>query len=146
MFRLFALFAVLPVIFLNVPAHAADRTDTNAEGPVNHTIRVVSDHENLRMYFKPKLLHIHPGDTVTWVNEKNEDHNIMTYPDGRPQGSEAISSPFLKKAGEKAADVAAFIVHVLGHKAEREGLSRRPLQSPTDFAETAPAVCLKFSF
>ena len=92
MSRILALVALIPVLLFNAAAHA--------EGPKTHTVRVVSDHENLRMYFSPKLLMIHPGDTVKWVNEKTEDHNIMTYPDGRPKGSEAISSPFLHKQGD----------------------------------------------
>ena len=47
-----------------------------AEGPKEHIVRVVSDYDNLRMSFKPKTLFIKPGDTVTWVNEAAEDHNI----------------------------------------------------------------------
>ena len=82
-------------IFLGilVPAHA--------EGPVEHIVKVVSDYENLRMAFKPKIIVIQPGDTVTWINEANEDHNIVSYPDGFPKGAKAVSSPYLKKKGEK---------------------------------------------
>ena len=31
----------------------------------HHTIKVVSDYDNLRMVFEPKRLDIQPGDTVT---------------------------------------------------------------------------------
>jgi plastocyanin len=72
-----------------------------ADGPKTHIVKVVSDYVNLRMSFKPKTLLIQPGDTVTWVNEAAEDHNIVSYPDGFPKGAKPFSGPFLKKSGEK---------------------------------------------
>ena len=72
-----------------------------AEGPKEHIVRVVSDYDNLRMSFKPKTIVIQPGDTVTWVNEAAEDHNIVSYPDGFPKGATPLDSPFLKKKDEK---------------------------------------------
>ena len=71
-----------------------------AGGPKTHIVKVVSDYENLRMYFSPKMLLIQPGDTVTWVNQADEDHNIVTYPDGYPKGAEAFASPFLHKKNQ----------------------------------------------
>ena len=66
-----------------------------------HTVRVISDSDNLRMYFKPKLLNIAPGDTVTWINEADEFHNMLTYPDGYPKGAKAFASDDLAKKGQK---------------------------------------------
>ena len=66
-----------------------------------HVIRVVSDYDKMEMTFKPKNLRIKPGDTVTWVNEADESHNMMTYPDGYPKGGEGFASPYLEKAGDK---------------------------------------------
>lgn len=71
-----------------------------AEGR-HHTIEIVTDYDNLRLYFEPKLLHIAPGDTVTWVNLAKEDHNVVTYPDGFPDGAAAFESPVLRSAGEQ---------------------------------------------
>jgi plastocyanin len=74
---------------------AADRQ------PKEHVVQIVSDYNNLRMYFKPKLIIVQPGDTVTWVNQAAEDHNIFSYPDGFPKGAKPLQSPYLKKKNEK---------------------------------------------
>ncbi len=66
-----------------------------------HVVQVVSDYENLRMYFSPKTLTIAKGDTVTWVNNAKELHNIVSYPDGFPQGAVALASPDLVNKGQK---------------------------------------------
>ena len=52
------------------------------------------------MSFQPKILVVQPGDTVTWVNEIEMDHNVMTYPDGFPKGAEGFESPYLTQSGE----------------------------------------------
>jgi plastocyanin len=65
-----------------------------------HIVRVVSDYDNLRMYFKPKLLTIASGDTVTWVNEAKEFHNMLTFPDGYPKGAKAFVSDDLTKKNQ----------------------------------------------
>lgn len=76
----------------------ASHTNAVAE---EHIVRVVTDYENLRMAFEPQFITIKPGDTVTWVNELDESHNVMTYPDGYPKGAQGFSSPYLTKAGER---------------------------------------------
>jgi plastocyanin len=72
-----------------------------ADGPKKHIVRVISDYDNLRMYFKPKMLIVNPGDTVTWINEAEEDHNVLSYPDGFPKGAMPMKSPYLAKKDEK---------------------------------------------
>ncbi|NKB19465.1 MAG: hypothetical protein GKS01_02870 [Alphaproteobacteria bacterium] len=67
----------------------------------NHVVQIVSDYDNLRMYFKPKVLVIQPGDTVTWVNQAAKDHNIVSYPDGFPKGAQKLASPYLKMKGQE---------------------------------------------
>ncbi len=69
--------------------------------PKEHIVEIISDYDNLRMYFKPKLITIAPGDKVTWVNREAEDHNIVSYPDGFPKGASPVESPYLKEKGEK---------------------------------------------
>jgi len=71
-----------------------------AEDSKTHVVHIMSDYGNMRMYFSPKVIHIAAGDTVTWVNEKDEDHNIVSYPDGYPRSASALSSPYLKHKGE----------------------------------------------
>ncbi len=66
-----------------------------------HIVRIVSDYENLRMMFVPKFLEIQPGDRVTWVNEADEEHDVITFPDGYPQGAEGFQSPVMTRAGER---------------------------------------------
>ena len=66
-----------------------------------HIVKIVSDYENLRMAFEPKLITIKQGDTVTWVNQVEEEHNVVTYPDGFPNGASALISPILQKKGER---------------------------------------------
>ena len=68
--------------------------------PREHIVTAMSDIDEMRMYFEPRRVDIAVGDTVTWVNEEAMEHNIMTYPDGYPEGAEGFESPFLEKAGE----------------------------------------------
>ncbi len=71
-----------------------------ARAPQEHIVTAVSDIDEMRMYFEPRRLEIAVGDTVTWVNEEAIEHNMMSYPDGYPEGGEGFESPFLEKAGE----------------------------------------------
>lgn len=71
---------------------------TNAE---EHIVRIVSDYDNLRMVFDPKHLQIEPGDRVTWINEADEEHNVITFPDGFPKGAVAFQSQIMTRAGEQ---------------------------------------------
>lgn len=87
-----ALCALLPcalILCVAIPAGAKE-----------HVVRIISDYENLRMTFEPKTLHIEPGDTVNWVNQDDELHNMVTYPDGFPEGAHGFVSPYLVKKGE----------------------------------------------
>src|SRR5262245_49033290 len=67
----------------------------------NHVVDVVSNEAAGRMYFEPKVLYIDPGDTVTWVNRGDEEHDIITFPDGYPEGADAFHSPMFQHAGEQ---------------------------------------------
>ena len=71
---------------------------TNAE---EHIIRIVSDYDNLRMVFAPKHLQIEPGDRVTWINQADEEHNVITFPDGFPKGAMAFQSQIMTRAGDQ---------------------------------------------
>lgn len=71
---------------------------TNAE---EHIVRIVSDYDNLRMVFAPKHLQIEPGDRVTWINEADEEHNVITFPDGFPKGAMAFQSQIMTRAGDQ---------------------------------------------
>lgn len=71
---------------------------TSAE---EHIVRIISDYENLRMVFDPKHLQIEPGDRVTWINEVDEEHNVITFPDGFPKGAKAFQSQIMTRAGEQ---------------------------------------------
>lgn len=66
-----------------------------------HVVRIVSDYENLRMLFNPKHLRVEIGDTVTWVNEADEEHNVITYPDGFPKGAKPLQSQIMTTKGER---------------------------------------------
>ena len=65
-----------------------------------HIVEIVSDYENLQFYFKPRVLTIQPGDTVIFVNQSDEDHNIISYPNGYPMGATPMNSPIMSSAGE----------------------------------------------
>ena len=75
--------------------------EISAQEPKEHVIKIVSDYDNLRMYFDPKYLTIKPGDTVTWVNLAEEEHNMLTFPDGHPRGGAGFQSPLLKNKDER---------------------------------------------
>lgn len=68
-----------------------------------HRVEIVSDYDNLRFQFEPRSIRIQPGDTVVWVNAIAEEHNVMVYPGGFPQGASAFQSPYLTEAGEEFA-------------------------------------------
>lgn len=66
-----------------------------------HTVTIVSDYDNLRFVFEPSTITIRSGDTIVWVNEIDEEHNVISYPGGFPKGAEAFQSPYLRDAGER---------------------------------------------
>jgi pseudoazurin len=66
-----------------------------------HMVKVITDYDTASMIFTPKVLNIRPGDTVTWVNQEHESHNMMTYPDGFPKGAKGFKSPYLERKGDK---------------------------------------------
>ncbi len=74
---------------------------SGAVGAEEHIVRIVSDYDNLRMIFVPKFLQIDPGDRVTWINEANEEHNVITFPDGFPKGAKPFQSQIMTRAGEQ---------------------------------------------
>lgn len=88
---------LLPIAALSLALILSPRVGQAAE----HIVRIVSDYDNLRMMFVPKYLNIQPGDQVTWINEANEEHNVITFPDGYPDGAEAFQSPIMTQADER---------------------------------------------
>src|SRR5262245_55070009 len=81
------------VVTADAPSQAADKR--------HHVVNVVSDPAGGRMYFEPKMLVVKPGDTVTWINLGEEEHNVITFPDGYPEGTDAFQSPLFEHAGEQ---------------------------------------------
>ncbi|MDJ0638887.1 MAG: plastocyanin/azurin family copper-binding protein [Paracoccaceae bacterium] len=65
-----------------------------------HEVRIISDYENLRFVFEPSTLVIQPGDTVVWVNDVSEEHNVISYPGGIPNEGTSVESHYLTEAGE----------------------------------------------
>ncbi len=66
----------------------------------DHIVEVVTDNVNGITAFQPKFLTIKKGDTVTWVNKVDDLHNVITYPDGFPAGSQGFESPYFENAGD----------------------------------------------
>jgi plastocyanin len=87
-------FACMLVLGTLLPSGAAPL------GATEHVVRVISDYDDLQMSFHPKTLHIKPGDTVVWVNQDDEVHNMIAFPDGFPMGSQGFASPYLTKKEE----------------------------------------------
>jgi pseudoazurin len=81
-------------------ALAASTASDAGTAPRHHVINVMTDYAGGGMYFEPQVLHVAPGDTVTWVNRVDEEHSIITFPDGYPQGAEGFESPLLAAAGQ----------------------------------------------
>lgn len=67
----------------------------------DHIVEVITDSENGITSFRPKFIQIKKGDTVTWVNNMDDLHNVITYPDGFPAGSTGFESPYLENKGER---------------------------------------------
>lgn len=93
-------FGVLLAMVLGITVPSGFAADAVA-APREHVVRVVSDLDAFRMYFEPNRLVISPGDTVVWVNQEAIDHNVMTYPDGFPEGAKAFESPFMAEQGQR---------------------------------------------
>ncbi len=91
----------VPFALLSMLILGAIVTSPSAVMAADHIVKIVSDYENLRMVFEPKYLKIEPGDQVIWVNQADEEHNVMTFPDGHPKGTVAFQSPIMTKAGEQ---------------------------------------------
>lgn len=66
----------------------------------DYTVKIITDYDNMRMAFDPQTIIIKTGDKVTWINTKSETHNIITYPDGYPEGASSFNSPYLEKEGQ----------------------------------------------
>ena len=49
--------------------------------------------------FEPAKLAIQPGDTVTFIDAQNDQHNVMF--EEVPEGADFVTGPMLKKEGEK---------------------------------------------
>jgi pseudoazurin len=80
---------------------AVSNASSQAAGGRSYVVNVMSDEAAGRMYFEPKVLVIKPGDTVPWINRSDEEHDIITFPDGYPEGADAFHSPPFKHAGEQ---------------------------------------------
>lgn len=65
-----------------------------------HHVSIITDYETMHMRFEPQVLIVARGDTVVWENIKAEEHNVVTYPDGFPEGSSGFTSPFLTRQGQ----------------------------------------------
>ncbi len=66
-----------------------------------HIVRIVSDYEKLRMAFEPEYLKIEPGDQVTWINMADEEHDVISFPDGYPRNAGGFKSQTMTRAGER---------------------------------------------
>ena len=80
---------------------AAGTAAPPAASGADHVVRIVSDYRNLQMAFVPDHLEIAPGDRVTWINEADEEHDVVTFPDGYPRGAKGFQSPVMTRAGEE---------------------------------------------
>jgi plastocyanin len=84
-----------------------------------HIVEVITDNDNGIMAFSPKHLKVEQGDTVTWVNQVKDYHNVITYPDGYPKGSSGFVSPYLSAAGDKwsytFSDAGTYEYHCIPH-------------------------------
>jgi len=92
--------SALPAIVLSFLL-LSDAAAPRAAAERNHVVNVISDEAAGRMYFDPKVLYVDPGDTVTWINRGDEEHDIITFPDGYPEGTAAFQSPLFERAGEQ---------------------------------------------
>jgi pseudoazurin len=66
---------ILTIFIISIPAYAAD-----------HTIEMLSSSDGQMMVFKPAVLKINPGDTVTW-KAANPGHNTASINEMSPDQS-----------------------------------------------------------
>jgi plastocyanin len=70
-------------------------------GAAEYQVRMKFNEETGAVYYEPRVLKIKSGDTVTWVQEDTvNEHNVVTYPDGIPNGAKLFESPMMHKKGE----------------------------------------------
>jgi plastocyanin len=81
-------FALAALFFLSATAAQA----------AEFTVKMISKGDKGTYYFEPKELTVQSGDTVVWVNEQNEIHEVMS--ESVPKGAQAFVSPSLDKKGQ----------------------------------------------
>jgi plastocyanin len=79
-------FGMLAFLAFADPAQAAE-----------YTVKMISTGEKGNFYYEPRKLTIKSGDTVTWVNEQDDAHNVMA--EAIPKTAEPFEAPLLEKAG-----------------------------------------------
>ncbi len=81
----------------------ADGKDDHAKSAGGHKyiVKMKYDENDGRFYYEPARLKIHSGDTVIWVDDDAiNEHNVVAYPDGIPQGVEMFEGPLLNEVGQ----------------------------------------------
>jgi plastocyanin len=82
-----ALYAVTLACFA-VPVQAAE-----------YTVKMISAGDKGNFYYEPRKLTVKSGDTVTWINEQDDTHNVMA--EAIPKTAEPFEGPLLDKTGGK---------------------------------------------
>lgn len=84
------------VVFALALASAASAQATE------YTVKMKFNADTGKFFYQPARLNIKSGDTVTWVQEDSDnEHNIVAYADGIPEGVNFFESPLMKKRGQK---------------------------------------------
>lgn len=67
-----------------------------------HTIQMKFDADSGKVYFEPQQLAIKSGDRVTWVQvDPDNEHNVVSYPDGIPKDAKPFESRMMRTRGEQ---------------------------------------------
>lgn len=94
-----AVIGVIAVVYFSMFADEVD-TSIAAEG-TDHVISMSFNEDDGTVFFAPDVLLIRSGDTVTWIQEDEfNEHNVVSYPDGIPAGTELFEGPLLNALGQ----------------------------------------------
>lgn len=71
----------------------------NSAYAADYTIKMVTHTDKGTYAFEPSQLTIKAGDKVTWINNQDDTHNVMS--ESVPKGAQPFESPMLEKKGQQ---------------------------------------------
>ncbi len=74
---------------------------SSAPRAAEYFVKMKFDEDAGKVYFEPRRIDVKLGDIVTWVQQDTDnEHNVVSYPNGIPKGAELFQSRMMKNKGD----------------------------------------------